>query len=343
VDGLSRAEASTPPHRSPAVVGLDVGGTKVHGVLLVDGVVARETRLPVRPGVHGVVDRVAEVVRLLTGDDGPPVAVGVGVPGVVDAGTVAHAVNLGIVSPAPLGRLLTDRLGTRAVVENDLDVAALGASRVLGLTGDLAYLSLGTGLAAGLLLGGRLLRGHGGAAGEIGHLTYRHDGSLCACGQRGCLELYGSGSALDARWSELLRAGARGVRHGTGSATPAPVQVFAAADAGDARAVILRDDFAEAVAHAVRTLVLTTGAEHVVLGGGVSHVGQPLLDVVRGALRRRAATSPFLSALALEDRLRLGPEGVAVASVGAAIAAGGVLRTGGDDATRARAELEGAR
>ena len=86
---------------------------------------------------------------------------------------------------------------------------------------DLAFLALGTGLAAGLLLEGRLRRGSTGGAGEIGHLTLVPDGLPCKCGQLGCLEQYASGSALDTAWPS---------RYGR----PAPEELFAAAEAGDA-------------------------------------------------------------------------------------------------------------
>ncbi|EYR61969.1 ROK family transcriptional regulator, partial [Actinotalea ferrariae CF5-4] len=206
-----------------AVVGLDVGGSKIDGVLVVGGEVVGRRRSAVRHGADGVVGSAAEAVEELLADArraGAPVrlrAVGAGVPGIVapGRGTVEHAVNLGVVGAAPVGPDLAERLGVPVVVENDLNVAALGAARTLGLGDDLAYLSLGTGLAAGLLLDGRLRRGSVGAAGEIGHVPYRPDGRSCPCGQRGCLEQYASGSAIDGAWA------ADGV--------PGPARLFAAA------------------------------------------------------------------------------------------------------------------
>ncbi|MDT0166921.1 ROK family protein [Actinotalea sp. AC32] len=298
------------------VVGLDIGGTKVHGVLLVDGAVVAEDRFAVRHGADGVVATATLAVDALAGRlaalvPGAEVgAVGVGVPGLVlpGAGTVAHAVNLGIVEPEPLGARLAGALGVPVTVENDLNVAALGAAHVLGLEGDLALLALGTGVAAGLLLDGRLRRGHRGAAGEVGHVPYAADGPRCACGQVGCLELYASGSAIDAAWPSP-------------DGVPAPAHLFRAAAAGDVDAARVRDRFADAVATAVQTLTLTVDVEHVVLGGGVSEVGEPLLVAVRRALRRREAASSFLATLGLADRVRLAPPGARVAPVGAALAA----------------------
>jgi predicted NBD/HSP70 family sugar kinase len=210
-------------------------------------------------------------------------------------------------------------------VENDLSVAALGAAHLLGTEPgidartdagadadagtagrpvDLAFLALGTGVAAGLVLDGRLRRGAGGAAGEIGHVPVDPSGPACACGQRGCLELYASGRAVDALWPS--RAG-----------RPAPVELFEAAAAGDPAAVAARATYASAVAAAVRMLVLTVDVRHVVLGGGVAQLGDPLLEAVRAALA--AETSPFLASLRLPERVRLAPGRVPVGAVGAAV------------------------
>ncbi|MGV8967285.1 MAG: ROK family protein [Cellulomonas sp.] len=307
--------------RPGLVVGLDIGGTKTSGVVLgPDDAVLGSVRLPTVRGVDGVVATAAAAVRALGHDVGTAtdalVGVGIGVPGVVDpaTGSVAYAVNLGLPGePTPLAGLLSGALGGVLVhAENDLNVAALGAAHVAGEPADLAFLALGTGLAAGLLLDGRLRRGAFGAAGEIGHLPFVLDGPLCACGQRGCLELYASGASIDARWP-----GSPDV--------PPPAALFAAAAEGDPAAVRLRDDVARAVAAAVRILVLTTDVAVVVLGGGVSELGEPLLTAVRAALDAQSAGSEFLSSMRIGERIRLAPRGVPLAAIGAALVGRGTV------------------
>ena len=313
-DGVARAGSGGTGTR----VGLDLGGTKVHGVLVEDGPDGRvlaEVRVPTVTGPDGVVASAERAVAALREQAGgaAPASVGLALPGLVDAarGSVSHAVNLGIVAAEPVGPRLSARLGgVPVVVENDLNAAALGAWRLLGLTGDLAFLALGTGVAAGLVLDGRVRRGHRGAAGEVGHLRRGAggpDAPLCACGQRGCLELVASGSALDAAWPTPDR--------------PAPEALFDAAAAGDPAAVAVRDAYAEAVADAIWGLVLTVDGEHVVLGGGVAGVGRPLEDAVVAALRAREAGSAFLRTLGVPARLRLVAPGSLAAPLGAAAAA----------------------
>ena len=94
---------------------------------------------------------------------------------------------------------LEARLGVPVAVENDVNVATLGAVALSGIR-DLVYLSIGTGLAAGLVLDGTLRRGATGAAGEIGHVPIDPLGAVCQCGQRGCLETVASGRALAEAW-----------------------------------------------------------------------------------------------------------------------------------------------
>ena len=290
--------------------GLDIGATKTSGVAVADdGTVLAEVREPTELGPAGLLDTAARVVdrlRELGGRD-PAGPIGVGIPGLVDVetGIVEHAVNLGLNGDRlRLATVLADRLGHPVMIENDVNAATLGAAEITAAT-DLAYVSLGTGLAAGLLLDGRLRRGHHGAAGEIGHIPVDPSGSWCTCGQRGCLETIASGSALAAAWPS--------------DGTPPAQALFAAADAGDPAAIAARDRFAGAVACAVRLLALTVNVECVVLGGGVAQLGEPLREVVAEALREQAAASPFLAALSLSERVRVLPAGVPVAALGAAL------------------------
>jgi glucokinase len=292
-------------------VGLDIGATKILGAVIdADGTVIAQTRQDTRPGPDGVLDAATSVLDLLaiSLDGALPSHIGIGIPGIVDRdrGTVAHAVNLGLGGEwFPLAGRLADRTGATVVVENDLNAATWGA-HVLSGADDLAYLALGTGLAAGFVLSGTLRRGAHGAAGEIGHVPVDPAGPLCSCGQRGCLELRASGSALSAAWPAQ------------GDVPPAEA-LFAAAAAGNTEAVAARDRFAAGVADAIRMLALAVDPAAIIIGGGVAHVGDPLLAAVTAALRSQAATSPFLAALGLAGRVRLLPGQLPVGAIGAAL------------------------
>lgn len=294
-------------------VGLDIGGSKTLAVVIdSDGQPVQQLRLPTGFGSDALlatareaVSRVATLAGISTED---LESIGIGIPGTVDSasGRVTHAVNLGI-DDLDLGTKLHDRLGLVVHVENDVNAAAFGAFHMISPreTSSMAYLNLGTGLAAGLVLNGELWRGSRGAAGEIGHIPVDPNGPVCSCGQRGCLETMASGSAIARQWP---------------TAHPSPVQeLFDAAQGGNDLALDVKRRLVENVASVVRALVLTVDVDIVVIGGGISSLGEPLLSEVRAVLDSRAAMSPFLASLDLADRLRIVPSGFPTAAVGAAL------------------------
>jgi len=293
-------------------VGLDIGGTKTDAVAIGDdGRVAHTLRLPTGFGADVVLHTAVAAVHQLSVLSGTPIAdftsIGIGIPGAVDptTGRVSHAVNLGL-EDLELGSHLQERLGRAVRVENDVNAAALGAFHLRGLSPSqsMAYLNVGTGLAAGLVLGGRLWRGVRGVAGEIGHIPFDPNGPQCPCGQRGCLELYASGSAVARQWP---------------SDDALPVRaLFAAAASGDASAVAVRDRLLEGTAAAVRVLVLAVDVDDVVIGGGISRLGDELLGGVRAVIARWESESAFVASLGLGERLQLLPSDFPAAAVGAA-------------------------
>lgn len=299
-------------------VGLDVGGTKTDAVVVdTDGAIVRRVRLQTGWGGEAVVRTVVAAVRAVAADAALDLAridsVGIGIPGQVDAesGHVAHAVNLGV-DELDLAAAVAPVLGTRVQVENDVKAAALGAYALRAgahgfdrRRGSMAYLNLGTGVAAGIVAAGELWRGARGTAGEVGHISVDPHGPLCRCGQRGCIEAFAGGGAIAERW-------------GAGGAFPV-ADVFDAADAGDPRACELRAGLARGVAAAVRVLVLTADVELVVLGGGLTSLGERLRKDVAAELDASAEASPFMRSLRLDERVELLPPGSPVAALGAAL------------------------
>ncbi|GAA4159894.1 ROK family protein [Gryllotalpicola daejeonensis] len=294
-------------------LGLDIGGTKVDAVALGDDLeVLGRARVASGFGPEQVVAnaeaaaRQAAEVAAAAGAT-PLESVGIGIPGIVDAeaGVVRHAVNLGL-EQLELARHLEQRLGAPVRVENDVNAASLGAYHLLGLDGSMAYLNLGTGVAAGFVNDGAVWRGARGTAGEIGHIPVDPTGVICGCGQVGCLETVAGGGWVARKWG--------------GDAALPLVDLFDSADAGDERALALRAELFEGAAAGVRILILTADVETVVIGGGVANLGARLIDAVRDRLDELARVSPFLSSLELSARVRLVPLDRPVAAIGAALA-----------------------
>ena len=292
-------------------VGIDVGGTKTayvvtdadDRVLLHDVVPTDTTRLAGQLG-----DLIRDAVARCSTDGGDRVAaVGVAVPGHVepDSGTIRLAVNLGgngDGSAMRLGPMLAESVGLPCYVEHDVRAAASwiessGTDTDVPL--DLAYLSVGTGISAGIVLNGRVLRGANGLAGEVGHVSADPDDGRCACGLIGCLEHVTAGPAIARMAREAVASG----RKSTLGPNATPTEVFLAAEAGDPLAAELAVVVAERLARAIRSLVLTLGVSYVVIGGGVASAGEALLRPVLEAIGRERAASPLVEAAFADTRV----------------------------------------
>lgn len=300
-------------------LGLDIGGSKVHGLVL-DGhsrVLAQRVR-PTEHGDAGVLASAVSVAReclALAGLDAVALSgVGVGIPGRIDhrGGVVHTAVNLGV-DRLELGPLLSDALGGVGVaVDNDVKVTALGAADHLGRPdADLTYLNFGTGVSAATLAGGRLVRGGGNLAGEIGHFPIDLTAGRCGCGQYGCIEVFAGGGQITRRLAGL--------------AVPVTLAgLLQAADSGDADAVAEAARIATGIAAAVHLVVLAHGSTAVVLGGGVIRTAPGLVDLVRKRLDEQAALSGFVASLDLAGRITVLPAEHPLAAIGAALVGRGV-------------------
>ena len=277
----------------PLLLGIDVGGTKLAGIAVRGASIVASRRQP-RDGAT-LEEQVVRLARELQVEAGAPAAIGVAVPGQVDvaSGVIELAVNLEIVR-LPLASLLRSQLGVPCAVEHDARAVAGWLAARPGAPADLAYLSVGTGISAGVVIGGRLLQGAAGLAGEVGHLLADPAGVRCACGLIGCLETIASGPAVERAVRELDpdEAGAR--------ERASAAEVYAAAAAGDPVSRRVVERAAHHLAAAARGLALAYGVSRVVVGGGVTRAGPALAEPLRAALERDRAMSP-LAARALPD------------------------------------------
>jgi glucokinase len=213
---------------------------------------------------------------------------------------------------------------------------------VLGAVQDLAYLGIGTGISAGVVLDGRLHRGTRGLAGEIGHSVLDPDGPPCACGLRGCFEALAAGPAVARRAGALLldghqlgtatEEGRRNRRNGT----PTAEDVYAAAAAGDPVGTQIADEVGGYVARAVHELVMAYDVEVVVLGGGVAAAGDAFLDPILRALDRLRARSHLAREVLTPGVVHLLPPSAEVGTWGAVTLAAEAERRAGAAGTGGR-------
>lgn len=248
------------------------------------------------------------VASELFDDIGGSVPIGTGVPGLVDRnGVLRFAPNLPRLSGTAIRAELERRLGVSVVVDNDATCATWGEWRAGGGAGggDLVFLTLGTGIGAGFVLGGRLHRGANGFAGEPGHMVVAADGWPCPCGKRGCWERYAAGSAIPtlALDEDLVV--------GSGE------EVTAMARAGDAVARRVVDRYAWWLAVGIGSLIDVLDVATVVLGGGVVEDGDLLLE----PLRRHLRTTVMAADHRPEVDVRLATLGAEAGAIGAALMA----------------------
>jgi glucokinase len=268
------------------VAAVDVGGTRIKAALVdrtgTELVSLTEATPPglAAPGalVATVVASVAALRGRALGASGAAVelsACGVVVPGIVDddGGVARWSANLGW-RDLPVVEPLADALGLPVVLGHDVRAGLVAESRFGAAQGfsNVLFMPIGTGIAGALMLDGRIVVAEGWS-GELGHVVVAPDGPLCGCGARGCLEAIASASAI-----ERAYAAVSGVRLG-GDAIAALV-----AD-GDETARSVWATAVDALARAVVITTTLTGVSRVLVGGGLAHSGEVLLQPLREAVQ----------------------------------------------------------
>ena len=262
------------------IAGIDIGGTSAKLGLVVDGRIVSQGRVPT-PGhadAASFADALAGELRtMLAGHTAALRGVGIGAPnGNQHSGTIVQAPNLPWREDVPLAAMLQERVGVPCALGNDANAAALGEWRYGAGIGydDLLVVTLGTGLGSGLIVGGSLLLGPFGNAGELGHCIVVIDGRECTCGRRGCLEAYVSIRGMRATYREL--GGDAGVLDAEGVRP-----IAEAAHAGDAAALQTFGSTARWLSVGLANAVALTTPRRIVLFGGIARSGELLMAPLR--------------------------------------------------------------
>jgi glucokinase len=285
-------------------LGLDIGGTKIAALALngqqrplaqVAYPTQAATPQAFQQTLSAALSDLLQQAGITTAD---VTAVGVGIPGQVNqqTGRIYQAVNLNL-DDYPFRAVLQEQFDCPVYLENDVAAAALGAYCYLQQSAPklahIAYLGIGTGIAAGLIINGRIHRGARGMAGEIGHVIVEPDGAACKCGARGCLETIVAGPAIARQAAQFL------------SGATAEELYVAARQLPAAQALVER--VSAHLAQAIHWLMMAYDVDKIVLGGGVSHTGAPFLDPILAALARLSAASPLAQTMLAADNVVLLP------------------------------------
>ncbi|MGI6069830.1 MAG: ROK family glucokinase [Blautia sp.] len=279
--------------------GIDVGGTAIKcGLFQTDGVLLDKWEIPTRRENHGenILPDAAAAIQGKCAEKGISVeevaGVGIGVPGPVNGkGEVPCAVNLywGYKDVAGDMEKLT---GMKAKAANDANVAAFGEAWMGAAKGSLNVImaTLGTGVGGGIIVDGKIVTGAHGAGGEIGHANVDHNETeVCNCGGQGCLEQMASATGLVRLAKKRLAKDDRDsvLRDGELSAK----SIFDAYKAKDAVADEVVEEFSEYLGSALSVFASVVDPEVIVLGGGVSKAGKPLVDCVERYYKKYAFSS----------------------------------------------------
>ncbi|MEE8737557.1 MAG: ROK family protein [Bifidobacterium sp.] len=298
-------------------VGIDVGGTKMLCVVVDEQEhVLAQFQKPTHPWSQEIRDTAISLTRisLRSAKQRLPAirlgGIGLGIPGMIDhhTGRVHQAVNLGS-DVTDIRSTISTEFGVDTLVENDVNAAAMGVYHLLrNRPENLVFLNLGTGVAAGIILNGTLFHGASGVAGEIGHIPLDREGPLCQCGQQGCVETLISGFALSQIWP-------------TATGYPGE-ELLREARSGKVEAQKAWRDFGVNVARTIQLITLTFDPADIFLGGGVSKIGDPLLEIARKGISQLEEGSRFLQSLDMGRRLHLVDPDVPVGALGAALLVG---------------------
>jgi glucokinase-like ROK family protein len=282
------------------IIGIDIGATHI-SLLLADlgARIIDELEIPfeVRVGPDSGLKILDQSIHALLTRQGLQInhllAVGIGVPGPisVDAGMVISPPIMPGWDGYPIRENLEGLWGIPVSLSNDAELGALGEWAAGAGRGerDLAYIKVGTGIGAGLLIDGQIYHGVTGSAGEIGHLTIDEDGPLCTCGNKGCLEAFAGGRAIAQQAQEAVIKKKRtnlSTIHPTEDITA--LDVAKAAQHGDLFSQQILERAGTQIGIAIAGLVNLFNPGMVIIGGGVAQTGDIILEPMRQAVQRRS-------------------------------------------------------
>ncbi len=205
--------------------------------------------------------------------------VGIGAPnGNIHSGAIEHAPNMPWKGVVPLARMFQEKLSCQVLLTNDANAAALG-EMLFGETKNcrnFLYITLGTGVGSGIVVDGKLVYGHDGFAGEIGHVILYPDGRPCGCGRKGCVETYCSATAIKTTYAEILKK-----KNLPENPTADAKNIYERAMASEESAIEAFEKTGEWLGLALANSVAYTSPEKIILFGGLAQAGKLLFEPLK--------------------------------------------------------------
>jgi len=283
---------------------VDLGGTRIRAARChADGTIEARTEQFTRAeeGANAVVERIAGSLREIWPAKGKVISIGVVAPGPVDpfTGVIFLAPNIPGFVNLPLRDWLQAIFKVPVIIGNDANLAGLAEWRYGAARGHshVVYLTVSTGIGGGVIMGGHLLVGNRGLAGELGHVKIDYHGAPCQCGSVGCIEALASGTGIVRQVREHLAAGEQSKVTELVNGSPDAINVEAiarAAEAGDEVANAVLDNSFFALGMAVVSFLHSYNPSIVVIGGGVSNLGERMFKPVRETVSRHVMDPAYV-------------------------------------------------
>jgi glucokinase len=276
-------------HPNRTAIGIDFGGTTIKSAVVRDGKIAERGEIidTLKHDARSLNEALFAGIDALRKSHPDVAGVGVGLPGFVDSvnGIVHHLTNVPGWDEVPLTKLIRERTGLRATIDNDVNAMTYGEWKYGAARGarHAICITLGTGVGGGLILDGRLYRGAQLAAGEIGHASIDYRGKLGPYGNFGGLEEYVGNQQIAERAAEAYRAA--GISRTKEQCTPRELDI--AAQGGDGIAKSIWEAVGDEVGAALASAVWVLNPDTIVIGGGVAKAGELILDPIRRSVRSR--------------------------------------------------------
>ena len=289
-------------------IGVDLGGTNIKfGLVTPDGKILDRLSIPTlaNQGPKSVVARIIKTIIRLRQSRGQLQAVGIGSAGVIDhyQGIIHYSPNLNDWNEIPLKKLIEKQIKIPVLVGNDVNAFVLGeycfgegkgSDSVFGIT-------LGTGVGGGIINNGKLLLGTNHAAGEVGHTSINAFGLKCKCGNLGCLERYVGAEYIIERTIRKLKSQRSKPKSHSSEITKLTKNnykditteiIYIAAKRGDKLANVIIKETGTYVGVGLANVISLIDPEVIVIGGGVSGFGKPLLDSIKQTVSERIMKFP---------------------------------------------------
>ncbi len=275
----------------PYVIGIDLGGTNtVFGIVDARGNVIRSGSIKTNthPEIQDYLDELCGSIENMIAMENAQDkihGVGVGAPnGNYYTGSIDFAPNLNWKGKIPLAHMLSERLNLPVALTNDANAAAIGEMTYGAARGlrDFIVITLGTGVGSGIVIGGNLVYGHDGFAGELGHVIIRRNGRICGCGRRGCVETYCSATGVARTAREYLE-----IRNDDSlmrEIDPEEItskDVYDAAIQGDKLALEIFESTGAILGEALADAVAFSSPEAIILFGGLTKAGDLLTEPIK--------------------------------------------------------------